>query len=231
MNTSFKILLGATALGLACQAPATLAAYAFASGDAALFITGSGYQLTDFEVTPSASVAMVGDALARAEGEVLRQADGLVVFGTASVDALFPSASAASANYSSTQPLLVQNTSGAANVLDFSFDWSVVVEAGADFVAPLESAQATVTVSLQQVANGVQTELFAQTALASIVDGALFDADVFTFSYTLMADELAVFLVGINATSEAATAVPLPASLPLLLPALGMLARRRRAKR
>jgi hypothetical protein len=229
MKTSLKCLLGASALGLACQAPVTLAAYAFASADAVLIVSGSGYALTGFEITPAGSVAMVGDALATAEGEVLMQDDGLVVIGTASADALFPSASAASANYSTTQPLLIQNTSGAPNVLDFSFDWSLVVEAADDFVAPVESAQATITVSLQQFAGGVQSELFSTTAFATIVDGAFADADVFAFSYTLMADELAAFLVGINATSEAATAVPLPASLLLLVPAFGVIARQRRS--
>ena len=141
MNTKVTCLLCASALSLACHAPASLAAYAFASADAALTISGPGeaapYDLSSFEVTPAASVARLGDTLAMTEGEVLLQSDGLIVFGTVMVDALFPPASAASANYNSIQPLLVQNVSGTSVALDLLFEWSLVIEAAADFVAPV----------------------------------------------------------------------------------------------
>lgn len=229
MNGTLKSLLGAAALGLASHAPASFAAYATAIGDASLMVVnGSGYQLIGFEVTPSASSAAVGDALAEADGDVLSLADGVLVTGTVFADALFPPASEASANYSSVQPLLVLDTSGAPNTLDFNFDWSYVIYAVNDFVAPVEMAQSTVTVSLRQIANGVTTTLFSQTALATIASGAFADAGSFAFSYQLAAGEVTSFLVGVNATSYAVTAVPLPASVLLLAPALGILAMRRR---
>lgn len=230
MNQTLKNLLGAAALGLACHAPTSFAAYSTAVADASLMVqNGSGYQLIGFEITPSASSAAVGDAIADADGDVLSLADGVLVTGTVFADALFPPVSEASANYSSVQPLLVLNTSGSSNALDFSFDWSYVIDAVNDFLAPIEIADATVTVSLQQIANGVTTTLFSETALATIASGALADAGSFAFSYELAAGEVTSFLIGVNASSYAVTAVPLPASALLLAPALGILAMRRRA--
>lgn len=230
MNKTLKTVLGTTALALSCHAPATLAAYAFASADAALKITGgSGYELVGVELTPSASHAAVGDALTAAEGDVLLLANGVFVSGTASADALFPPASAASAGYSSTQPLFVFNTSGAANTLEFNLDWNLTVNALNDFLAPQEIADATVTVSLQQIVGGVSTELFSESALTTIANGEFADMGSFVFSYQLAANEFTSFLVGINATSYAETVVPLPTSVLLLAPALGLLVLRRRS--
>lgn len=219
----------AAAMGLLAHAPVSFAAYAGGSADAALVVTaGAGYQLLDSAVTPSASTATVGDALADADGTALLLPDGLFVSGAATADALFPPASAASASYSSVQPLYVLNTSGAANTVDFSFDWSFVLGALDDFIAPVEQAGSVVTVKLQQLVNGVATELFAASAFADIGSGAASDAGSFSFSYTLAPGEQTSFLVGINASAQALTAVPLPASVLLLAPALGMLAIRRR---
>ena len=97
-----------------------------------------------------------------------------------------------------------------------------------DFIAPVEQAGSVVTVKLQQLVNGVVTELFAASAFADIGNGAASDAGSFSFSYTLAPGEQTSFLVGINASAQALTAVPLPASVLLLAPALGMLAIRRR---
>lgn len=231
MNKVLKNVLGAAALGLACHAPATLAAYATAVVDASLTVTGgAGYQLLAFTVTPSAASAAVGDALADAEGDVLSLADGVLVTGTVFADALFPPASEASASYSSVQPLFVLNTSGATNTLDFSFDWSLVLDAVNDFLAPSELATSTVTVKLEQIAGGVTTALFSAVADASIASGASADAGSIAFAYTLAPGEVTSFLVGINASAQAVTAVPLPASAFLLAPALGMLAVRRRPR-
>jgi hypothetical protein len=222
-------LLGAAVLGLACHAPTSLAALATGVADASLMVTnGSGYQLINFTVAPSEATAVLGDALADADGDVLALPDGVLVTGTVFADALFAPASAASANYSSLQPLFVLNTSGASNTVDFSFDWSFVLDAVNDFIAPLETAEAQVTVSLQQVVNNVTSDLFSDSALVSIATGAFDDAGSFAFSYTLAPGELTSFLVGINASAQAVTAVPLPASALLLAPALGMLGLRRR---
>lgn len=230
MNITLNTALGATALALSCHAPLTLAAYALASADAALLITGGiGYELVGVEITPSASRAAVGDALTVAEGDVVSLTDGVFVTGTASADALFPPASAASAGYSSVQPLFVFNTSGAANTLEFSFDWNFTINALNDFLAPQEIADAAVTVSLQQIVGGVTTELFSESALSTIATGEFADMGSFAFSYQLGANEFTSFLVGINAISYAETVVPLPTSMLLLAPALGLLVLRRRA--
>lgn len=222
-------LLGAAALGLACHAPASFAALATGVADASLMVTaGSGYELINFKVTPSAATAVVGEAAADADGDVVVLPDGVLVTGTVFADALFPPASAASATYSSVQPLFVLNTSGSSNMVDFSFDWSFVLEAVDDFLAPLETAEAQVTVSLQQVIGNVTSDLFSESALVSIATGAFEDFGSFAFSYTLAPGELTSFLVGINASAQAVTAVPLPASALLLAPALGMLGLRRR---
>jgi hypothetical protein len=135
----------AAAMGLLAHAPVSFAAYAGGSADAALVVTaGAGYQLLDSAVTPSASTATVGDALADADGTALLLPDGLFVSGAATADALFPPASAASASYSRVQPLYVLNTSGAANTVDFSFDWSFVLGALDDFIAPVEQDRKSV---------------------------------------------------------------------------------------
>lgn len=230
MKASLNTLLGAAALAALCHAPAGHAAYATASADATLVITsGTGYESLGVEVTPSTSQAAVGDALADAQGQVLPLNNGLFTTGTVSADALFPPASVANASFGSVQPLFVINTSGASNLLEFSFDWSYALNALNDFVAPSEVANTTLSIKLQQVSHGDTMELFSQSAFADIVSGADADAGSLSFSYELAPGELTTFLVEINATSFAATAVPLPAPALLLAPALGMLVLRRRA--
>lgn len=232
MNPSLNALLGVATIGLVCQSPDTLAAYSSASADAVLTVVGgSEYDLFVVNVPPSISRATVGDALASAEGVATALDAGLLLTGSVSSDALFPPASAASAGFGSVQPLFVFNTSGAANPLQFSLDWRFVVSALEDLVAPSEVATSTLTIRLQQVVDDVTLDLFSMSALATIASGESSDAGSFTYAYELAPNAFTTFLVSVDASSFAATAVPLPAPALLMAPALGMLVLRRRVAR
>lgn len=232
MNSSWNALIAVAAIGLVCQSPNAPAAYSSASADAVLTVVGGGdYDLFFVNVPPSTSHATVGDALALADGGATALDEGLLLTGSVSSDALFPPASAASAGFGSVQPLFVFNTSGAANLLEFSLDWRFVVNALEDLVAPSEVATSTLTIKLQQVVDDVALELFSMSALATIVSGESSDAGSFTYAYELAPNAFTTFLVSIDASSFAATAVPLPAPALLMAPALGMLVLRRRVAR
>jgi hypothetical protein len=232
-------LLAAAALACAAHSPTSLAAYASASADAALTVVGgSGYQAFTFELQPSAATAAIGDSVATADGDVTPilvggTVRGVLVEGSAEADALFPPPSNASASYGSQQPLFlfnVVNVGGLSNTLDFTFEWSYVLDALNDFVAPLETANSSVTLSLTRTdpVTNVATTLFSQSGATSIATGALGDSGTYAFSHTFLPGEvLAAFQVGLSVSAQA-TAVPLPASVLLLAPALGMLALRRR---
>ncbi|MGE3846596.1 MAG: hypothetical protein AB7I01_06940 [Gammaproteobacteria bacterium] len=232
MNSSWNALFAVAAFGLTCQSPDALAAYSSASADAVLTVfAGSDYELFSVNVPPSTSRATVGDALASAEGGATALDAGLLLTGSVSSDALFPPASAASAGFGSVQPLFIFNTSGAANPLQFSLDWRFVVSALEDLVAPSEVATSTLTIRLQQVVGDVTLELFSTSALATIFSGESSDAGSFAYAYELAPNAFTTFLVSIDASSFAATAVPLPAPALLMAPALGMLVLRRRVAR
>jgi uncharacterized protein YejL (UPF0352 family) len=232
-------LLAAAALACVAHSPTGLAAYASASADAALVVTGgTGYQAFSFELQPSTATATIGNALATANGDVTPlvvngAVQGVLVEGFADADALFAPPSNASASYGSQQPLFLfnlVNVGGVSNTLNLTFDWSYVLAAVNDFVAPLETANSSATLSLVRTnpVTNVATTLFSQSVATSITGGPLSDSGVFAFSHSFATGEvLAAYQVGLLVSAQA-SAVPLPASVLLLAPALGMLALRRR---
>lgn len=216
---------GMVALGMAAAAPADAASSFAADASGLLTIAGiasSGEAaISDLIVTGSAAL-VDSEALGGAvfSGTVDFFGDGLdqaaAVSGTVA-----PPPGSASALYFTDGLLSLENTSSTDTfTVDFTFDYGLSASASVDDPT-LEDAFATSTVLLSSALAIIVDETITADTVFGEPGGTLGDA--ITFSVTIAPAELEELFLTVDAEGAAVSAVPVPAALPLLASAFGIL--------
>lgn len=227
-----SVTTGSLAILIAGMVPATAhAATALGNMDATAELgitTPEGVNVGDFNnVIPDEDIDTSGSGLGETTtGTVQNDLFRLTTFAEATAGPATGSAEAARSNEGD---FSITNTTGVEQTITFTLDWAL--EGEADITsASLDSAASFGSVSFSE---GGDTSLFyEELSLTGVVGGDTGDeGGVFSLDFTLGAEDTASFDLTTSSQAEAASVIPLPAGLPLLLAGLGALALLRRTRR
>ena len=191
--------------------------------------TPVGVDIGDFtNILPDEEINTSGSGLGTTSTVTTKNAlFGLETFADATAG---PETGSADAARSNEGVFTVTNDTVESQTITFNLDWSLDGEATLTN-ASLDSASAFGTVGLGEGQTG-SSLFFEELSLAGLEGGnSQVASDDWSLDFDLRAGETATFNLSTFSEAEAASVIPLPAGLPLLLAGLGALALLRRARR